>query len=469
MTELIRQHRRLFVAVLLGAVALRLLFIFRFPVADGDTLLYGDIAKNWLYSHVFGTTVNGAPEPTLIRLPGYPAFLALCFVLFGRDHYNAVRLAQLVVDVVTCFLVADIARRISGRRAAIVAFVIAALCPFTANYVALPLAETLSIFFTALAFWFAVRALDSGRVREWAWCGLAISAGIYQRPDGVLVLGAIGLWLVARIVRQPMPRDRQAFKSEISNQKSAIGVALVLLGIFALAPLIPWTLRNWRVFHIVQPLAARYANNPDEDPHLGFQRWVKTWMAEYVSVVEVYWHEGGEAIDPNLLPSRAFDSAQERQETFDVFAAYNQTLELAPALDEELDQIAARRARRHPLRQYLWLPAARIADMWFRPRTEMLGVMERWWEYKKDRRDFAKALAFAMLNLAYVGAAVWGMLRARKVRYAGLLITFVVIRSLFLGTLENPEPRYTLEMFPVVFAFAAAALAGAQRERPQSA
>jgi len=35
----------------------------------------------------------------------------------------------------------------------------------------------------------------------------------------------------------------------------------------------------------------------------------------------------------------------------------------------------------------------------------------------------------------------------------------VGVRSLFLGTLENPEPRYTLEMYPVVIVFAAAALA----------
>jgi len=26
----------------------------------------------------------------------------------------------------------------------------------------------------------------------------------------------------------------------------------------------------------------------------------------------------------------------------------------------------------------------------------------------------------------------------------------VILRSVFLGTLENPEPRYTLECYPVV-------------------
>jgi hypothetical protein len=47
----------------------------------------------------------------------------------------------------------------------------------------------------------------------------------------------------------------------------------------------------------------------------------------------------------------------------------------------------------------------------------------------------------------------------RPLAGSGLLLLFVVLRSGFLGTLENPEPRYTLEMYPVVIVFAAAALA----------
>ena len=53
------------------------------------------------------------------------------------------------------------------------------------------------------------------------------------------------------------------------------------------------------------------------------------------------------------------------------------------------------------------------------------------------------------------------MVRCREVEWLGLLLLFVVLRSVFLGTLENPEPRYTLEMYPIVIVLgAAAALAG---------
>lgn len=47
----------------------------------------------------------------------------------------------------------------------------------------------------------------------------------------------------------------------------------------------------------------------------------------------------------------------------------------------------------------------------------------------------------------------------RVVRWPGLLVGFLLLRSAFMGTLENPEPRYTLECYPVVIVRAAAFLA----------
>ena len=62
----------------LFAVALRLVFIYKFPHVTGDTYIYGDIAKNWIDHGVYGFTHPGAePEPTWIRLPGYPGFLEI--------------------------------------------------------------------------------------------------------------------------------------------------------------------------------------------------------------------------------------------------------------------------------------------------------------------------------------------------------------------------------------------------------
>ena len=441
--ELVRKHSRFFLFVTLAAVALRLLFIFRFPAITTDSFVYGDIAKNWLQHGVYGQSGPEEVSPTYIRLPGYPAFLAAVFAIFGMEHYRAVLAVQMFVDIGTCFLIADMTRRVVSARAAKAVFLLAALCPFLANYVAAALTETLEVFFTVLALDLAIiglDGLDAGRMRPWLGCGLAVGAAILLRPDGGLLLVAIGVylaWVLSRRVRAGQPLLH-------------VLRAAVVVGVFSLAPLIPWTLRNLHTLHQFEPLAPRYANEPDEFVPMGFHRWVKTWIADYTSVEEIYWQVPGAAVDAAKLPARALDSEQQRQETFKLLADYNQALQVNPDLDARFAALAAERVHAAPQRYYLWLPLLRIADMWLRPRTELLPADSRWWEFNDDLKWSTLAVALGAIGLLYVAAAFVGLVRARSVAHLGLLVTFVILRSAFLGTLENPEPRYTLEGYPIV-------------------
>jgi hypothetical protein len=183
-------------------------------------------------------------------------------------------------------------------------------------------------------------------------------------------------------------------------------------------------------------------------------------MADYVSVQEIYWSVPGEAIDMAKLPRRAFDSEKQQQETAALFADYDQDHDMTPALDARFAALAAERIHASPLRYYIWLPAVRIADMWLRPRTELLPPDPRWWEFNDDPLPLAVAIGFGVVNVLYVGMAVAGIWYARTVPGIGVLLLFLIVRSLFLGTLENPETRYTLEGYPVVMAFAATLFRG---------
>src|SRR3954470_23323696 len=69
--ELVRQNRGFFLFFALGGVAVRLAFVYLFPHHAGDSLLYVDIAQNWVHHGTYALTENGVPVPTLIRLPGY--------------------------------------------------------------------------------------------------------------------------------------------------------------------------------------------------------------------------------------------------------------------------------------------------------------------------------------------------------------------------------------------------------------
>jgi hypothetical protein len=215
--------------------------------------------------------------------------------------------------------------------------------------------------------------------------------------------------------------------------------------------------RNLHTLHRLEPLAPRYANDADEPVMAGFNRWTKTWIADYVSVQEIYWNVPGDAIEVNRLPRRAFDSAQQREETAGLFADYNQDHDVTSELDGGFAALAATRIHTAPLRYYIWLPAMRIADMWLRPRTELLPSDPRWWEFNDAHGWLAVSIIFGVMNLAYVLAAATGLiLRWREFYGVGLFVFFLLLRSLFLGTLENPEPRYTLECYPVVIVAAAA-------------
>ena len=442
------------------AVALRLLFALHYPGIVDDSRLYADIAMNWLQYGVYAITNSGHVVPTLSRLPGYPAFLAAVFTIFGWSNFRAVLLVQVVFDLGTCFLIADIARRILSKRAAKAAFVLAALCPFLANYAAAALTETLEIFFTALALDLAVCGLatlsktESANPAPAAWfgCGLSISACILLRPDGGILLAAFGLYWLLLFFRSLIRKKQTAEAPRLLP----ILRAGTILALTALAPLVPWTLRNLHTLHHFEPLAPRYANDSDEPLMPGFNRWTKTWIAEYTSVEEIYWNVPGTALDITRLPRRAFDSVEQRQQTTQLFADYNRDNDVTPELDAQFAMLAATRIHAAPLRYYVWLPVMRIADMWLRPRTELLPADPRWWQFNDQPSWLVVSVLFGLLNLAYVAAATAGFLRARALPGIGLLLLFVLLRSLFLGTLENPEPRYTLECYPAVIILATA-------------
>jgi len=460
--ELVRRNWLFFLLVTAAALALRLFFVFRFPHLAGDTWIYGDIAKNWLNHGIFGVTDNGLVRPTLIRLPGYPGFLAAMFRVFGQDHYRAVMIAQALIDTNTCLVIAALALELKNARAAKAAYLLAALCPFTAIYAAAPLSETLAIFCTAHALYYGTRGLkaleagspNSARVGVkrgepalllWSLAGLWAAAGIYMRPDDGIILPAMALAVLVLLLRSP--------------RKLAVLFAGTVYLAAALGPLVPWTARNWRVFHQFQPLASRYADDPGEFVPMGFNHWMKTWVVDFVSTEEVYWKVPGEPVAANALPERAFDTWPEYQKTQQLIAQYNATLDIDPALNHEFELLAIQRVEHNPLRYDIWLPVLRMTDMWLRPRTEFLNVETRWWEFSQHPGESWFALLWAGLNMFYVVAALIGWMRNRLGAAGIFLVAFVIARTVFLSTLENPEPRYVLECFPMVLALAGSAFA----------
>ena len=246
---------------------------------------------------------------------------------------------------------------------------------------------------------------------------------------------------------------------------------VVAAALCAVLPLAPWTARNWRTFHVFQPLAPRYANDPGEMAPLGFARWYRTWALEFASTDQVYWNLNGDRIDLAALPQRAFDAGSPaatqtlRSRTASLLADYNDTCNETPAIDARFAALAAEHIRAHPILSTIGLPMGRLLDMALRPRIEMMPLPDIWWKPPTPPRQTAFAAAYAALNFAYFLLALAGLRAWRRRGWAGFgalawaMAAAVVLRLLLLLTLDNSEPRYTLELFPVLLVWAGAVFA----------
>ncbi len=459
----------------LAGFILRLFLVLKFPVGtSGDAPFYIGLAWNWLKNGVYGLEVNGQLMPVDVRVPGYPAFLAAIFTFAGNSP-RAAMLAQVVVDLGTCFLIALIAARLappkSRRRVALAGLWLAALCPFIANYSAVVLTEILVTFLTALALLIlletdlaesndlpdSARAFWNHSLSPWFLAGIVVGFGTLVRPETPLLLFAVALILIAKWRR---PSDW-----------SKLARAGILMSLGLVIPLLPWAARNWRTLHEVQFLAPRYAELPGEFVPLGFNAWTNTWLWKYGDVYLTQWKLDSEEIPPGDIPASAFDSPEQKERVTDLLEQYNETTTMEPPLDAEFAQVARERSSEHPIRTYVKIPFLRSLALWFTPRVELLPLSGHLWplreKWDEDTADFITTLGFFLINCVYVALALAGAWVARKQPGVALLIAFILIRTAYFARfVETPEPRYVLECYPAIIALAAQVFRGRDQSSP---
>ncbi len=466
-----------FLAALAG-LALRLLFVWRYPAPAGDSALYLDLARNWADAHIYGLWIDGHLTPADIRVPGYPAFLAAIGALFGRSP-QAILLSQAALDVLTCWttaaLAAALAPRSARQRVAIAGLWIAATCPFVANYTSAVLTETLVTFLATSALMFFVLCLEfDHQSRPFAgspatplcWGALLTGVASLVRPEMPLLFVTAGAVFVLRW--WPKLGARRI------AQIGAAAVAVFLL------PLAPWIARNFFTLHEMQFSAPRYATLPGESAPLGYFAWTKTWLVRYQDVYQTVWKVGTEPLEMETLPASAFDSSEEKARVRALLQRYNDspTLDFSAELDATFADIARDRTRRRPWRTYLQVPFERALSIWFTPRVELLPVSSTLRPFLRHRSDiswdFVTTAVFGLLNYVYVALALAGICiawRATKreakpqeeaANFWGvaLILAYLAIRTGFLTNVEAPEPRYVVSCYPAVLALAALAIMG---------
>jgi hypothetical protein len=361
----IRKQWLVFFALLLVAATFRIVVAHRWPNdAPDDGRMYAQIARNVLEQHVYSHETEPPYDPSFIRLPGYPLFLASIYSVFGHANNGAVRFVQALIDTATCGVVALLAffwqpDEKRKRASAIAALALAAVCPFTTIYAATILTEVPTTFLVmsmCLAATFAFRrtAADETAGSQpqpnfkrallwWLVAGLCGGLAVLFRPDSGLFVAAVGLTLVitAPIWSAVAGAARRRFGSPVEtaddgNAKrrrrfalpahSTLSRTLTAGTLFSLAfvlMLVPWTIRNARVFHLFQPLSPSHGEMPGEFVPRGYNQWLRTWLDDEKYVAPFLWSLDSEPLDIDDVAPSAFDSADEKARVEALLDKYN--------------------------------------------------------------------------------------------------------------------------------------------------
>jgi hypothetical protein len=85
----------------------------------------------------------------------------------------------------------------------------------------------------------------------------------------------------------------------------------------------------------------------------------------------------------------------------------------------------------------------------------LLEISLRWWQWNEHPAETAFAVLYGVVNLFYLVVGVMGFVRWRGCGAIGWgMMAYLGLRCLLLLTIDNSEPRYTLELFPVLFVWA---------------
>lgn len=251
--------------ILVVALGMRLAFAWDYQAHEPHRALgaipflfeSGDIAYSIAQGHGFGSPFRVDTGPTAWMTPLYPMLLAGIMRVFGIYTYQswvAAVLMNIFFSTLACIPVYYAGKRIGGVGLAAGAAWLWAIFP---NAILLTYQslwdQSLSALLGATIIWATIRLADRTSARDWSAYGLLWGVTLMANASLLSLLPLLLGWAAYR--------NRKAGREWLRN--TALAFAVVVLCC------IPWTVRNYLVFHTLVPLRSVLGlqlwvgNNPD--------------------------------------------------------------------------------------------------------------------------------------------------------------------------------------------------------------
>jgi len=204
----------------------------------------GNIAHSLATGHGFSSPFRVDTGPTAWMTPLFPLLLAGIFRLFGAYTFHA--WAATVLFNISCCTLACIPIYFAGKRIGGIALGAGAawLWAIFPNAILLPVESmwdgSISALLVATILWatLALAESDSQRLRKWCAYGLLWGVALLFNATLAALFPILAGWLAYRARQE----KREWFKN------AAAAVVIIILCC------VPWTIRNYRVFHQFVPL-----------------------------------------------------------------------------------------------------------------------------------------------------------------------------------------------------------------------
>jgi len=361
--------------------------------------------------------------------PVLPAYLALAFRIFG-DGYLAARIGQALLGALTCVLVGRIARRIDGEPAGSIAGGLAALYLPHIYLAGVFYVDALVTFFSAVAILLVLRATVRRGAIDWLAAGVVLGVTVLTRPVYLACLPSLCAWWLWR--------NRASRQAAAQCLALALGVAATLL---------PWSVRNHRVYH--HPILVSSG--------FGTKFWEGNNPLSYGDADDRDLRPGGDVWQERLARLPAGEQRAITDAYRPVLDAMNARLAQGEdpyvVTDGILLPIALRHVREHPVRTAK-LFALKLGTLY----SAFSKTLTQNRDTSRLHRVLAAVTFYPLLALAAVGAVV-GVRRPARGGVVLLLVLIGAVSSAY--ALLDTCTRFRLPLDPFLAVLAALPLAAA--------
>lgn len=176
-------------------------------------------------------------EKSVIRGPGYPAFLAAIYVIAGHN-FQAVQLVQCLLSTLIILLTWLIGRQFFSQRVTILATAVMALNPLLIWYVPRIMVEVPFTLVCLLVFYFSHKLLkEKVSWADYLFTSLSIAAAAYIKSIALIFpfIILVMLIVVKRQILKPL-------------------ITAAIVGFLALLCVLPWSIRNYNISGEIVPV-----------------------------------------------------------------------------------------------------------------------------------------------------------------------------------------------------------------------